>query len=51
MNFKTLFDLSAEKIDFFKGSLPIAYLFLIIGIGLITAHVQKGKRQGSQRTC
>lgn len=37
MRYKTLFNLAAEKVDYFQDPLPIAYLLLIIGIGLIVS--------------
>jgi hypothetical protein len=43
MNFKTVFDLSTEKTDFLNGTLLIAYLFLIVGIGLTVIQMQKKK--------
>ncbi len=38
MDFKTLYDLTAENINFFSGFLPIAYLFLLIGISLLISY-------------
>ena len=44
MRYKTLFNLATEKIHYFQGPLPIAYLLLIIGTGLIISLFLKDKQ-------
>ena len=35
MKYKTLFNLATQKVHYFQGPLPIAYILLIIGTGVI----------------
>ncbi len=44
MTFKTLFDLTTEKVDYFYGPLAMVYLFLIIGICVIISLFLKDKQ-------
>ena len=38
MNFKTLYDLTAEKINYFSDFLSTAYMFFAIGIVLLVSY-------------
>jgi hypothetical protein len=44
MNFKTVYDLATEKVDFFYKDLPTLYLFLITGIGLLIFYNRNRKK-------
>lgn len=43
MKYKILYDLAAEKINYFKGPLVFSYIFLIIGICIIYSLFKNGQ--------